>query len=143
MNLVDPWGLESRYSGYTSIYQFSSAISSTRAHTLRSTAPRNTKVGEIARGAAYAVGKAVVDTADIAVNGPPLAQAALGLAFVSEAAPLAIISAYTMSPAALYPYILPAAEFVESANPGMLPPHFSKAGILGWATGTIAESACK
>ena len=42
------------------------------------------------RGGTYAIARAAEDTYDIGVNGPPLAQAALGLAVVSEAVPLGI-----------------------------------------------------
>ena len=56
------------------------------------------------QGGAYAVGQAANATADIAMNGPPLAQAALGIAFFSEAAPLAGAAATTA-----FPYIMTAA----------------------------------
>ena len=41
-------------------------------------------------------------------------------------------------------YIIPTIEFIESANPGMLPPHLTLPGVFGWYIGTEAEDAvCK
>lgn len=48
---------------------------------------------EGAKGGTYAVGEATKATADIAMHGHPLAQTALGIAFVSEAAPLTAAAA--------------------------------------------------
>ncbi len=47
-----------------------------------------TAISQGLQGGAYAVGQAAQDTADIAINGHPLAQAALWLAALSEVAPL-------------------------------------------------------
>ncbi len=49
----------------------------------------------------YAVGEASKATADIAMNGHPLAQTALGVAFVSEAVPLTAAAAITAAPSAI------------------------------------------
>ena len=52
-------------------------------------------------GGAYAVGEATKATADIAMHGHPLAQTALGVAFVSEAAPLTAAAVITVTPSAV------------------------------------------
>lgn len=59
-----------------------------------------TAIAQGAQGGAYAVGQAGNATADIAMNGHPLAQTALGIAFISEAAPLAGAAAISALPAA-------------------------------------------
>ena len=73
INLVDPFGLE-----------FSDILPGIKK-----------AIVEGAKGGAYAVSEATAATVDIAMNGHPLAQAALGVAFVGEAAPL--LAAATMS----------------------------------------------
>ncbi len=57
-----------------------------------------------AKGGAYATIQAANATADIAMNGHPLAQAALGIAFVSEAAPIAGAAGISA-----FPYLMTAA----------------------------------
>lgn len=59
-----------------------------------------TAIVQGAQGGTYAVGQAANATADIAMNGHPLAQAALGIALVSETAPLAGAAAISALPAA-------------------------------------------
>ena len=56
---------------------------------------------EGAKGGAYAVSEASMATADIAINGHPLAQAALGVAIVSEIAPLIGVVAIPATPSAV------------------------------------------
>jgi RHS repeat-associated protein len=71
INFIDPYGLE-----------MSDILPGIR-----------TALVEGAIGAAYATTQAANATADIAMNGHPLAQAALGVALFSEAAPLASAAA--------------------------------------------------
>jgi hypothetical protein len=61
------------------------------------------------KGGAYAVGEAAKATADIAMHGHPLAQTALGIAFVSEAAPL--LGAAAIAFPAATPTVLIAAPY--------------------------------
>jgi RHS repeat-associated protein len=80
VNLIDPFGLE-----------FSDILPGIKKAIVEGT-----------KGGAYAVGEAGKATADIAVNGHPLAQTALGIALVSEAAPVAIFAGYTASTSTLF-----------------------------------------
>jgi hypothetical protein len=97
-----------------------------------------TAISQGFQGGAYAVGQAAHDTADIATNGPPLAQAALGLAALSEVAPLAGAAAASDTAAAavyqLAPYSDAFVDYVSSALPAT-PPSPNWAGLLGWLTG--------
>jgi RHS repeat-associated protein len=78
VNLLDPFGLE-----------FSDILPGIR-----------TAIVEGAKGGTYSVGEAAKAFSDIAMNGHPLAQTALGIAIVSEAAPLAGAVAISALPAA-------------------------------------------
>jgi len=78
INLIDPLGLE-----------FSDIFPGIRMAII-----------EGAKGGIYAVGEAAKATYDIAVHGHPLAQTALGVAFVSETAPLLGATAISAFPAA-------------------------------------------
>ena len=53
------------------------------------------------KGGAYAVGETTKATADIAMHGHPLAQTAIGIAFVSEAIPLTAAAAIAATPSAV------------------------------------------
>jgi RHS repeat-associated protein len=79
INLIDPLGLE-----------FSDILPGIKKAIVEGT-----------RGGAYAVGEAAKATADMAMHGHPLAQTALGVAFVSEAAPLTAAAAITVAPSAV------------------------------------------
>jgi RHS repeat-associated protein len=79
VNCVDPLGLE-----------FSDILPG-----IRKAIVEGTKEG------AYAVGEASKATAEIAIHGHPLAQTALAVAFVSEAAPLTAAASITAAPAAV------------------------------------------
>ncbi|MDY6790849.1 MAG: hypothetical protein SWH54_06225 [Thermodesulfobacteriota bacterium] len=79
VNLIDPFGLE-----------FSDILPGIKKAIVEGT-----------KGSAYAVGEAAKATADIAVNGHPFAQTALGVAGASIAAPLAGAAAISAGPSAL------------------------------------------
>ena len=79
VNLIDPLGLE-----------FSDILPGIKKAIVEGT-----------KGGAYAVGEAGKATVDIAVNGHPLAQTALGVAFVSEAVPLTAAAAIAAAPSAV------------------------------------------
>ena len=79
VNLIDPLGLE-----------FSDILPGIKKAIVEGT-----------KGGAYAVGEATKATADIAMYGHPLAQTALGIAFVSEAAPLTAAAAIAATPSAV------------------------------------------
>ena len=78
-NLIDPLGLE-----------FSDILPGIKKAIVEGT-----------KGGAYAVDEAAKATADIAMHGHPLAQAALGVAFVSEVAPLTAAATMTAAPSAI------------------------------------------
>jgi len=79
VNLIDPFGLE-----------FSDILPGIKKAIVEGT-----------KGGAYAVGEAGKATVDIAMHGHPLAQTALGIAFVSEAAPLTAAAAIAATPSAV------------------------------------------
>ena len=79
INLIDPLGLE-----------FSDILPGIKKAIVKG-----------AKGGAYAVSEASKATTDIAVHGHPLAQTALGVAFVSEAVPLTAAAAITAAPSAV------------------------------------------
>ena len=72
-----------------------------------------TAIVEGVKGGAYAVSEAAGATADIARDGHPLAQTALGIAFVSEAVPLAIVATPSVVSAVynVAPYSGPIVDF--------------------------------
>ena len=78
VNFIDPFGLE-----------FSDILPGIR-----------TAIVEGAKGGTYSVGEAAKATSDIAMNGHPLAQTALGIAIVSEVVPLAGAVAISAFPTA-------------------------------------------
>ncbi len=86
------------------------------------------------KGGTYSVGRAVEDTYDIGVNGPPLAKVAVGVVIVSEIVPLTSAAIIATGP-----YVVQIADFTMS----MLPTgsyESSYYGVAGLATGTILES---
>jgi RHS repeat-associated protein len=95
-----------------------------------------TAIVEGINGGAYAVGEAAKATADIAVNGHPLAQTAIGIAVVSEAAPLLGATAIIASPAATSAIIAagPYTPFISDATQGFFlpgPPPPTPGGYAG------------
>jgi RHS repeat-associated protein len=85
VNLIDPLGLE-----------FSDILPGIKKAILEGT-----------KGGAYAVSEAAHAVTDIAMNGHPLAQTALGIAFVSEAAPIAIAGGIYASSSTIFLYSAP------------------------------------
>ena len=86
------------------------------------------------KGSAYSVHEAVKTTHNIAVNGHPLAQTALGIAFVSEAAPLLGAAAIPVYPAVapLFYNAAPYSEAIVDSIYGFFPQTGSPKGFYGY-----------
>jgi len=89
---------------------------------------------EGAKGSVYAVSEATTATADIAMNGHPLAQAVLGVAFVSEAAPLTAAAAITAAPSAVSAVYIaaPYSGAIVNFTYGWLPQTGPPQGLSGY-----------
>ncbi|MFW6297879.1 MAG: RHS repeat-associated core domain-containing protein, partial [Desulfosalsimonas sp.] len=96
-----------------------------------------TAVVEGAKGGTYAVGEATKATADIAINGPPLAKTALGVAGLSITAPLAGAAGIAASPSVVSASytVAPYSQIIVDAAYGYFtqgPFPQSLAGLGGW-----------
>jgi len=114
VNLIDPSGLE-----------FSDILPGIKKAIVEGT-----------KGGAYAVGEAAKATADIAMHGHPLAQVAIGVAVVSEIAPLSGAAVISVLPTATSVIIIsaPHSPVISDFTQGFFiqsPPPPSPAGYAG------------
>jgi RHS repeat-associated protein len=100
------------------------------------------------KGGAYAVSEATKATADIAMHGHPLAQTALGVAFISEAAPLACAGGFIAPEAYIslmvwagtpqgQSVLMGSVDYLNSVLPGV--PVANTAGLAGVISGQIYD----
>jgi RHS repeat-associated protein len=122
VNWVDPYGFSAVGDIYTGVV---------------------TAISEGVKGAAYSVGHASKDIVQLAVHGDPYVKTALGIAVVSEAAPLACAAGYyaapTITATTIATFANPSAielasDFVQGAIPSTAPPP-----TIGGALGTAAN----
>ncbi len=159
INLIDPYGLETESAFRARVARQNAFNNPKNASILNVFRPTNfnakttsmyseSAASKMAKGSAYAVGQAAVATVDIAVNGPPLAKVAIGVAAVSQIAPLAAAATISSYPTATAVVIsaAPYSEAIVDSIYGAIPATGAPKGVWGYTASFarfIAEEAKK